>query len=278
MKFRDCKNVAWETIEIDYAISWILAAISKHEKLAQNIIFKGGTALKKCYFGDYRFSEDLDFSEVIASSDKRLRQDINEVINIAETLAKPYGQFSFELTDYVEKEPHPFNQAAYIIRIQLPWHRKPMTNVKLEITRDETVFFNPCWRSVLHEYGEEIDCKLQVYSLEEIILEKFRAILQNQEMLNKKGWIRSRVRDFYDLWKILDQYKEQLEVERMKEVFLKKCNLKNITFSNPEQFFNEEYLNYIRKDWEKSLGRLLPKLPQFDKIVTILKKHAYEIF
>jgi hypothetical protein len=27
-------------------------------------VFKGGTALKRCYFGDYRFSEDLDFSLV----------------------------------------------------------------------------------------------------------------------------------------------------------------------------------------------------------------------
>ena len=26
--------------------------------------FKGGTALKRCYFGDYRFSEDLDFTLV----------------------------------------------------------------------------------------------------------------------------------------------------------------------------------------------------------------------
>ena len=24
--------------------------------------FKGGTALKRCYFGEYRFSEDLDFT------------------------------------------------------------------------------------------------------------------------------------------------------------------------------------------------------------------------
>lgn len=24
--------------------------------------FKGGTAMKRCYFGDYRFAEDLDFT------------------------------------------------------------------------------------------------------------------------------------------------------------------------------------------------------------------------
>lgn len=163
-----------------------MAAISKHEKLAQNIIFKGGTALKKCYFGDYRFSEDLDFSEIVTSNNEELRRDINEMVQIVKTLTKPYGKFEFEVTDYVEKEPHPFNQAAYIIKVQLPWHRKPMTNVKLEISRDEAVFFKPNLCSLLHEYGEEINCKLQVYSLEEIILEKFRAILQNQERLSEK--------------------------------------------------------------------------------------------
>ena len=30
--------------------------------LKENLIFKGGTALKKCYFGNYRFSEDLDLT------------------------------------------------------------------------------------------------------------------------------------------------------------------------------------------------------------------------
>jgi predicted nucleotidyltransferase component of viral defense system len=30
--------------------------------LREHLVFKGGTALKRCYFGDYRFSEDLDFT------------------------------------------------------------------------------------------------------------------------------------------------------------------------------------------------------------------------
>jgi predicted nucleotidyltransferase component of viral defense system len=32
------------------------------KEVTQNFIFKGGTCLKKCYFEDYRFSEDLDFT------------------------------------------------------------------------------------------------------------------------------------------------------------------------------------------------------------------------
>jgi predicted nucleotidyltransferase component of viral defense system len=49
-------------VERDYLLSWILAGISAVPELRETLVFKGGTALKKCYFGDYRFSEDLDFS------------------------------------------------------------------------------------------------------------------------------------------------------------------------------------------------------------------------
>jgi len=54
----------WEVLERDYLLSWILAGISQVGSLRETLVFKGGTALKKCYFGDYRFSEDLDFSGV----------------------------------------------------------------------------------------------------------------------------------------------------------------------------------------------------------------------
>ena len=52
----------WETIERDYVLSWVLAGIGVNEKLQNGLISKGGTALKKCYFGEYRFSKDLDFT------------------------------------------------------------------------------------------------------------------------------------------------------------------------------------------------------------------------
>ena len=49
-------GVLWEVIERDYMLSWLLAGISSDQKLHDTLVFKGGTALKKCYFGDYRFS------------------------------------------------------------------------------------------------------------------------------------------------------------------------------------------------------------------------------
>lgn len=55
-------GLPWEVLERDYLLSWVLAGLAQVESLRDTLVFKGGTALKKCYFGDYRFSEDLDFS------------------------------------------------------------------------------------------------------------------------------------------------------------------------------------------------------------------------
>lgn len=49
-------------IEKDYALGWLLMGIYAHLELKNAWIFKGGTCLKKCYFHQYRFSEDLDFT------------------------------------------------------------------------------------------------------------------------------------------------------------------------------------------------------------------------
>ena len=50
-------------LERDYCLAWFLVGLSR-STLRDVLAFKGGTALKRCYFGDYRFSEDLDFNFV----------------------------------------------------------------------------------------------------------------------------------------------------------------------------------------------------------------------
>jgi predicted nucleotidyltransferase component of viral defense system len=50
-----------DVLERDYCLAWLLAAIAESE-IRSVLAFKGGTALKRCYLSDYRFSEDLDFT------------------------------------------------------------------------------------------------------------------------------------------------------------------------------------------------------------------------
>ena len=55
-------RVSDKQIEKDYVLTWVLYGISENEVLKNVLAFKGGTVLKKAYFHDYRFSEDLDFT------------------------------------------------------------------------------------------------------------------------------------------------------------------------------------------------------------------------
>ena len=55
-------NLKPDIVEKDYVLNWILAGIAADPVLSKSQIFKGGTCLKKCFFENYRFSEDLDFT------------------------------------------------------------------------------------------------------------------------------------------------------------------------------------------------------------------------
>jgi len=77
-KIASNKGVPQATIEKDYALSIALNVIAE-SKLANNLIFKGGTAIKKIYFEETRYSEDLDFNvndttkqEILKEFDKLL--------------------------------------------------------------------------------------------------------------------------------------------------------------------------------------------------------------
>src|SRR6266446_2036008 len=57
--FSQSLKIPAETIEKDYVISWILFCLSK-SRLKNDFIFYGGTAIKRIYFEEHRFSEDID--------------------------------------------------------------------------------------------------------------------------------------------------------------------------------------------------------------------------
>ena len=56
------------TVERDYVLAHIMAALGTLDD-GHGLVFKGGTALRLCYFEDYRYSADLDFSVVEGSID-----------------------------------------------------------------------------------------------------------------------------------------------------------------------------------------------------------------
>jgi predicted nucleotidyltransferase component of viral defense system len=56
------QQVPEQSIERDYVLTWILTELSRHPSFGAVAMLKGGTALKKLYYPEWRYSEDLDFT------------------------------------------------------------------------------------------------------------------------------------------------------------------------------------------------------------------------
>ncbi len=265
-------GIPWEILERDYVLSWLLAGISQVEALHDTLIFKGGTALKKCFFGDYRFSEDLDFSAMgDVPIGEGMEEAIREACDRAVRLLDEFAPVEIVCERYTERDPHPGGHEAFTIRVRLPWHRAPQTRVMVETAMDEKILKPVQKRSIIHDYGEPLAARVRVYALEEIVAEKLRAILQHVEMLKERGWTRSRARDYYDLWRVLGAFQERLDFSGFSDFLRSKCTVRNVSFDGPDDFFQETMLNYVDKTWQQWLGPLIPDLPDFSTVIDDLR-------
>lgn len=265
-------RITFETIQQDYLLSWLLYGLYEHPSLKKTLIFKGGTALKKCYFGNYRFSEDLDFSVISSVPTKeKLFSAILESCKIAEQKMNEFADVRLFVERYEEKDAHPFDQEAFKVRAQFPWHREPLTSAKIEITMQESILFPPITKQIIHPYDEQINTSIQIYSLEEIVLEKLRAILQKTKKLHEEGRDRSRTRDYYDLWRIFTTFESELYFDNFSSQLQKKCELKNVNFLGAESFFDPVMIDTVKRTWKHWFGNLVSDLPECSRVIDELK-------
>jgi hypothetical protein len=264
------KNTRWDIIEKDYALSYILLGISNHPILSNFLVFKGGTALKKCYFGDYRFSEDLDFSAINDYENKSFEKPLAEAILISKNYLYEYGPFDIQLRRKPERAPHPAGQEAFLLSVAFPGHKSPQgfCKIKIEITRDEPIILQPVKKSILHNYNEEFDGKIACYHIEEIIAEKMRALLQTNEKLITRGWNRPRARDYYDLWYILNNQTNNINKKNFQNLLKSKCDHKMVNYNSIDDFFTPHLVKEANKHWKSNLHLLTNDLPNCEYVLS----------
>lgn len=265
-------GVPQHTIERDYAISYLLVGVASQPALKRTLVFKGGTALRKLFFGDYRFSEDLDFSTQNAPMGDVLEDAFSEAVDEALRRLTAYGPFSIEFERYVEREPHPHGQEAFTVRVRFPWHATPLCRLRAEITHDEPVLMKPEKRRLIHGYeDEDLHAEVYAYRLEEMVAEKLRTLLQTRQKLLSRGWGRPHARDYYDLWRILDTFGEGLERQQFMSLLRAKCEHRGVSFSELDDFFSEELVTYACDHWDASLSPFVADLPECQHVLDRLR-------
>ena len=127
-------SVPYWVLEKDYALSYLLAGIAETPALHGSLILKGGTALRKCYFEDYRFSEDLDFSLRPDHFLPNVDNAVQHVVRQMEHLLLQRGPFEASVERLTLRDPHPGNQDAFTVRVRFPTQRQALCRLKIEIT------------------------------------------------------------------------------------------------------------------------------------------------
>jgi hypothetical protein len=135
-----------QQIEKDYILSWILQGIAQHEQLSTSIVFKGGTVLKKVYFDDYRFSEDLDYT--LPDNEITNEQIFGWFIEVFEYI-QDEANIPLEIIDDNEHEDGGIN--FYISYVGPLGGVGTNKRVKVDISRSEVLQFEPILKNAYDE-------------------------------------------------------------------------------------------------------------------------------
>ena len=247
-----------QQIEKDYILSWILQGISQHEGLSKIIVFKGGTLLKKVYFEDYRFSEDLDYTLL---DNGIYNEQIFEWFGEVFEYISEEANIPLEIIDNNEHEDGGIN--FYISYIGPLGGLGSNKKVKIDISRSETLVFKPTLNSVFLGYSDQEDHQLLCYSLEEVLVEKLRSVMQ-----------RMQARDFYDIWYLLEV--QNMYIEFYISEFKTKCENKGMKSADFHTKL-EHRLPQYKGRWEKSMADQIQDLPDFETVLREVVRHLKKL-
>lgn len=263
-------QVTLETIEIDYVLAWVVWGFFQNELLKDNLVFKGGTALRKIYFPnyrEYRYSEDLDFTAQTGLPE----DDLGEAIVSSCTLATEASNIDLTL-ERLNLYESPIYK-AYKGRLYFigPRRQRTQRRLNLDIDCSEEIVLSPNLLSLEHPYSDADGCRVLVstYPLEEILAEKLRALITPG---------RVRARHFFDVWYILLRYPGKLHVEEAKQIFHRKCAHKGIRFQSVSDFFQPDRLDKYERDWKRSLERVMREVSPFQQVRDELEPVLQNLF
>jgi len=206
---------------------------------ANELIFKGGTALSKCYGLD-RFSEDLDFTSKVYFDTNKLKSKLKAF----------QLEFEFEEKEFQEKT------TKITLRIHGPLYngtRNSLCKLILDISYRDNLLISPEIVKIISQ-REIPSFDVYVMNKEEILTEKLRAIIT-----------RDKARDVYDIWYLL-KAKTNINKKLIENKFLFFKEKFDIII------FKKRLLDK-QSIWDSELSGLISNVPNFKDVCNDIIEH-----
>jgi predicted nucleotidyltransferase component of viral defense system len=250
-------GVGERVIEKDYVLSWILVAIAE-SGLRGHVAFKGGTALKRAYFPDYRFSEDLDFT---------LPRDLahDELVGFVSGLLPSLLRRVNLRVDLVRADLTPHRstdvEVAYVGPLQAMARPR---RLKMDFTRGELLVNAPIRRELKAPYSDYPKAvTLATYTINQILAEKLCALMG-----------RTEPRDLYDVWWLLES--GRIELVAFVDDFVRKAEHKG---HDPGRLYKAlgQKQPRLERLWQARLSRQAQELPDFEEVMRTVRRHVRQL-
>jgi predicted nucleotidyltransferase component of viral defense system len=206
-------NIPPEFVEKDYWVTFALFSIFTNE-IGAETVFKGGTALSKCFSIIERFSEDIDLVVLRSENEsanqlknklKKVTQVVSENLEEIEVngITNKLGMIRKIAYNYKKEFKGTFVQVRDVIIVEATWlgryepfHRQEISSYIYEMMQDSEQL------ELAKEYGM-LPFEVQVLHVNRTICEKIMSLVRFSYGENPLDNLKNKIRHTYDIHQLL---------------------------------------------------------------------------
>ncbi len=235
-------------VEKDYWVTYALFTIFNNE-IGKETVFKGGTALSKCYYMIDRFSEDIDLVvlRIEGETDSKLKSKLKAISTVVETvlpevtiegITHKMGMNRKTAHTYNKEFKDDYGQVRDVIILESTWlgYYEPYTT-KSTVSFVGQMMLDNKQSDIAKENGL---LPFDLLALEPVrtICEKIMSLVRFSYGENPLNDLKKKIRHTYDLHQLLkqDEFLKFLQSTTFDEMLLKVANDDVASFKNNNQW------------------------------------------
>lgn len=241
-------NIPPEFVEKDYWVTYALFTIFNHE-IGKDTIFKGGTALSKCYNMIERFSEDIDLVVLRREGeiDSKLKSKLKAVSTVVEAvlpevdvegITHKMGMNRKTAHAYSKEFKGDYGQVRDVIILESTWlgYYEPYTTKSIVSFVGQMMLDNK--QSDIAKENELLPFNLLALEPIRTICEKIMSLIRFSYGENPMDDLKKKIRHTYDLHQLLKQeeFYKFFQSMAFDEMLLKVANDDVASFRNNNQW------------------------------------------
>ena len=258
-------------VQRDYVFSWLLYGLyDQSNPLANDLILKGGNALRKCYFENARYSPDLDLSTQTSLSEDQIKSALQNSCAFASE--RSGIEFKIEETRVrsrsVDKESGDLFEARVYFR-SFYGEEDFVLKVDLDVKEFDRIYLPVQSRNLIHSYSDSDLCNatIRCLKLEEMLAAKLKVLLQRQHSPDLFDFV-------YSLF-----FQKTLDVSRIEVItaFLKKSIYERNPFTARDLLLGLPFA-IIQGLWDKFLVCPRTSIISFEQAVGAFRTLIGDLF